>query len=663
MLNGPTITLIAVIAALIIGGLSYAISAWPKKKFYEKLHAIDELYSQAINNPYNYAHRPQIFAQVTSTTTTNLNSITNDIDEINKLLPQASEADDVHTLYKKADKVTNRLKEYATPPLSQNIGAENLLSEQDINLDTTETIKLKSYFRDLQILCWSEDINKELKNSNFTLDNYYDKYVELYTHIANSTSHEVALLPNPHELSPQETIAELQYFLKSRPIEQGTDFIKYYQYKVLGAYSEEEWEDYQLTKDSPELRTHYERFIHVDELYHQVLTNYVNYIYNPEFFSSASKYNLTKLRQRIDEVIGYTDKRLGEFKARAFVEYFTELNKTMEEYLKERPYTSTRQNIFEKYAQEIITLCSDPDFGNKVNNIDVDDLYAKYAKLYAFMGARSINPIDLLPNPRSNAPQETLEKLYIMLTHQPVASKSRFYAYCKKNEDGTINYKGFESERTTTTTSTGNVQVIHGDNNVQIMGSNTNTTHSARSSVTKPKTKSQQVNQAELFDKIAGLQQSYYHVMTDPEIMITAPIIRDTSYNKIATMEENYAALTAIIPEDKEAELSTTQYKKLHKRYTAAQSSFDAALEYAYTIGLNGISHHDRIRARVLLAKALDPSNEHEAHSAYEHLVELLAQVYAEDTETNYRHYFNPTSMPELSAYTAELKALERSKH
>lgn len=657
MLNGPTITLITVLAALILGGLYYALSAWPKKVFYEKLHTIDELYSQAINNPYNYVHRPQIFAQapLTSTTTANLNSITNDIDEINKLLPQASEADDVHDLYKKANNVISQLEEFATPPLSQNIGAENLLSEQDINLDTTETIKLKSSFRDLQILCWREDINKELKNSNLTLDDYYNRYVELYTHVADSTSHKVALLPNPHELSPQETIAELQHFLKSRPIEQGTDFIKYYQYKVLGAYSEEEWEDYQLTKDSPELRKHYEHFIHVDELYHQVLTNYVNYIYSPKFFSSTSKYNLTKLRQRIDEVIGYTDKRLGEFKARAFVEYFTELNKTMEEYLKERPYTSTRQNIFEKYAQEIITLCSDPDFGNKVNNIDVDDLYAKYAKLYAFMGARSINPIDLLPNPRSNAPQETLEKLHIMLTHQPVASKSRFYACCKENERGTISYQGFKPEEKST--STDNVQVIHGNNNVQIMGDITNSTHS---SVAKPK--SQQPNQTELFTKIAELQQSYYHVMTDPEIMITAPIIRDTSYDKVATMEEDYAALTAIIPEDKEAELSTAQYKKLHKRYTAAQSSFDAALEYAYTIGLNGISHHDRIRACVLLDKALDPSNEHEAHSAYEHLVELLAQVYAEDTATNYRHYFNPTSMPELSAYTAELKALERSK-
>lgn len=662
MFTGPIATLIAVILALILGGLSYAISAWPKKKFYEKLHTIDELYSQAINNPYNYVHRPQIFAQapLTSTTTANLNSITKDIDEINKLLPQASEADDVHTLYKKADEVTNRLKEYATPPLSQYTGAENLLSEQDINLDTTKTIELKSSFRDLQILCWSEDINKELKNSNFTLDDYYDKYVGLYTHIADSTSHDVALLPNPHELSPQETIADLQYFLKSRPIEQGTDFIKYYEYKVLGAYSEEEWEDYQLTKDNPKLRKHYERFIHVDELYHQVLTNYVNYIYNPEFFSSKSKYNLTKLRQRIYEVIGYTDKRLGEFKARAFREYFTELNNTMEAYLEERPYTSTRQNIFEKYAQEIIALCSDPDFENKINSIDVDDLYAKYAKLYAFMGARSINPIDLLPNPRSNAPQETLEKLHVMLTHQPVASKSRFYAYCKKNEDGTINYKGFESAKKSTTTSTGNVQVIHGDNNVQIMGSNTNTTHS---STPKPKTKSQQINQAELFDKIAGLQQSYYHVMTDPEIMITAPIIRDTSYDKVAAMEKAYAELTAIIPEDKEAELSTAQYNKLHDRYTAAQSSFDAALEYAYTIGLNGISHHDRIRARVLLDKALDPSNEHEAHSAYEHLVNLLAQVYAEDTETNYRHYFNPKSMPELDAYVADMKALEGEKH
>ncbi len=117
------------------------------------------------------------------------------------------------------------------------------------------------------------------------------------------------------------------------------------------------------------------------------------------------------------------------------------------------------------------------------------------------------------------------------------------------------------------------------------MGSNTNTTHS---STPKPKTKSQQINQAELYDKIAGLQQSYYHVMTDPEIMITAPIIRDTSYDKVAVMEDDYAALTAIIPENKEAELSTAQYKKLHKRYTAAQSSFDAALEYAYTIGRGG---------------------------------------------------------------------------
>lgn len=144
------------------------------------------------------------------------------------------------TCTKKANNVISQLEEFATPPLSQNIGAENLLSEQDINLDTTETIKLKSSFRDLQILCWREDINKELKNSNLTLDDYYNRYVELYTHVADSTSHKVALLPNPHELSPQETIAELQHFFKSRPIEQGTDFIKYYQYKVLGAYSEEE---------------------------------------------------------------------------------------------------------------------------------------------------------------------------------------------------------------------------------------------------------------------------------------------------------------------------------------------------------------------------------------------------------------------------------------
>ena len=144
--------------------------------------------------------------------------------------------------------------------------------------------------------------------------------------------------------------------------------------------------------------------------------------------------------------------------------------------------------------------------------------------------------------------------------------------------------------------------------------------------------------------------------------MITAPIIRDTSYDKVAVMEENYAELTAIIPEDKNAELTTKQYKKFNQRYTAAQTSFDAALEYAYTIGLNGISHHDRIRARVLLDKALDPSNEHEAHSAYEHLVELLAQVYAEDTETNYRHYFNPKSMPELDTYVADMKALEGRK-
>lgn len=651
MLNGTILTLIAVLAALIIGGLGYAISAWPKKIFYEKMHSIDELYSEAINNPHNYIYRPHFFTQAppTGTKPTTLVSITKDIDEINELLPQASEAEDVHTLYKNADKIINQLEDYAAP-----------LPAHYMEPETTKTIRLDSYFRDLQNLCLSEDINTALKVSNLTLDDYYHKYVELYTHIANSTSHKVALLPDPHELSPQETISQLQQFFNSRPIEQGTDFIKYYQYKVLGAYSEEEWEDYQLTKDNPELRKHYERFIRIDYLYHKVLTNYVNYIYNPEFFSSASKYNLTKLRQRIDEVIGYTDKRLGEFKVRAFREYFSELNNTMETYLEELPYTSTEEHPFEEYAQEFITLCSDPDFGNKVNNIDVDDLYAKYAKLYAFMGARSINPIDLLPNPRSNAPQETLEKLHVMLTHQPVASKSRFYAYCKKNEDGTINYKGFESAKKSTTTSTGNVQVIHGDNNVQIMGSNTNTTHS---STPKPKTKSQQINQAELFDKIAGLQQSYYHVMTDPEIMITAPIIRDTSYDKVAVMEDDYAALTAIIPEDKEAELSAAQYKKLHQRYTAAQSSFDAALEYAYTIGLNGISHHDRIRARVLLDKALDPSNEHEAQSAYEHLVDLLSQVYAEDTETNYRHYFNPTSMPELSAYTAELQALERSKH
>lgn len=232
MLNGPILTLIAVLIALIIGGLGYAVSAWPKKVFYEKLHAIDELYSEAINNPHNYVHRPQFFAQTppTGATRANLNSITNDINEINKLLPQASEADDVHDLYKKANNVISQLEDYAAP-----------LPAHDMDFETTKTIELNSCFRDLRNLCLGEDINAALKSSNLTLDDYYDKYIELYTHIADSTSHNVALLPNPHELSPQETISQLQRFFNSKPIEQGTDFIKYYQYKVLGAYSEEEW--------------------------------------------------------------------------------------------------------------------------------------------------------------------------------------------------------------------------------------------------------------------------------------------------------------------------------------------------------------------------------------------------------------------------------------
>lgn len=649
MLNGPTITLIAVLAALIIGGLAYAISAWPKKVFYEKLHTIDELYSQAINNPHNYIYRPQFFAQAppTSTTTTNLNSITKNIDWLNDFIPHASNTEDVHEIFKEANKITEQLEEFANPLPAQYMGSE-----------TTTTIELNSCLRDLQDLCLSEDINKALKDSNLTTHDYYQKYVKLYTHIADSTKYEIALLPNPHELSPQETIAELQHFFKLRPVEQGTDIIKYYKYKVLGAYSEKEWEDYQLTKDNSDLRKHYERFIHVDELYHQVLTSPAMYIYNPEFFSSKSEDNLNTLKRHIDDVIGYTDKRLGEFKVRAFHEYFIELDNAMLPYLKPQQYTSTDLQAFEKRAQEVINLCSDPDFENKVNNIDVGDFYAKYAKLYSFMSARTLKSIDLLPNPQDNAPQETLEKLHVMVTHQPVASKSRFYAYCTENLNGTISYQGFDSQRT----STGNVQVIHGNNNVQIMGSTTNSTrNTTHNSIAKPK--SQQINQTELFDKIAQLQQSYYHVMTDPEIMITAPIIRDTSYDKVAVMEEDYAALTAIIPKDKDTELEPQLYKKITQRYTAAQSSFDEALEYAYTIGLNGISHHDRIRARVLLDKALDPSNEHEAHSAYEHLVELLAQVYAEDTETNYRHYFNPKSMPELDAYIADMKALEGRKH
>lgn len=513
-------------------------------------------------------------------------------------------------------------------------------------------------------MCLSEDINKALKDSNLTVDDYYQKYVKLYTHIADSTQYEVAILPDPHELSPQETIAKLQHVFKIKPIEQGTDVIKYYEYKVLGAYTQEEWEDYQLTKDSPEMRKHYKRMAEVDELYHQVLTDYDNYIHNPEFFSSKSEYNLTTFKKQIDDIIENTDGYVGNFSHHFLSFYFDKLNNAVQTYLKPAQYTSTEIQRLEKNAKDVIDLCSSSDFDHKVNSVETRNLHAKYCALYAFMNDRYIGPIDLLPDPNDNAPQETLEKLHVLLTYQPVAEKSRFYAYCKKNEKGIINRKGFEPKAKLPTKEEENLQVIYGNNNVQVMGDHVNTANTVNSTHTtvdsiKAETKAQQPSQAELFDKIAGLQQSYYHVMTDPEIMITAPIIRDTSYDKVAAMEEAYAELTAIIPEDKETKLSTAQYKKLHKRYTAAQSSFDAALEYAYTIGLNGISHHDRIRARVLLDKALDPSNEHEAQSAYERLVNLLSQVYTEDTETQYRHYFNPTSMPELSAYTAELKALE----
>lgn len=649
MLASPAFPFLIIIAALIIGGLIYLVSAWPKKVFYEKLHAIDELYSQAINNPHNYIYRPWFFAKapLNSTTTANLSSITKDIEKINDLLTLASKTEDVYELYKDTGKINEQLEKFADP-----------LPAQYMDFETTKTIELNSCFRDLQNLCLSEDINKELKDSNLTVDDYYQKYVKLYTHIADSTQYEVAILPDPHELSPQETIAKLQHVFKIKPIEQGTDVIKYYEYKVLGAYTQEEWEDYQLTKDSPEMRKHYKRMAEVDELHHQILTDYDNYIHNPEFFSSKSEYNLTTFKKQIDDIISNTDGYVGNFGHHFLSFYFDKLNNAVQTHLKPAQYTSTEIQRLEKNAEDIIDLCSSSDFDHKVNSVETRNLHAKYCALYAFMSDRYIGPIDLLPDPNDNAPQETLEKLHVLLTHRPVAEKSRFYAYCKKNEKGIINRQGFEP-KAKFSEKTGNVQIIHGNNNVQVMGNSVNTTNNTQTTVDS--TEGEKPNQAELFDKIAQLQQSYYHVMTDPEIMITAPIIRDTSYDKVAVMEENYAELTAIIPEDKNAELTTKQYKKLNQRYTAAQTSFDAALEYAYTIGLNGISHHDRIRARVLLDKALDPSNEHEAHSAYEHLVDLLAQVYAEDTETNYRHYFNPKSMPELDAYIADMKALESS--
>lgn len=653
MLANPAFPFLIIITAIIIGGLIYLVTAWPKKIFYEKLHTIDELYSQAINNPHNYIYRPWFFAEapLNSTTTANLSSITKDIEKINDLLTLASKTEDVYELYKDTGKITEQLEKFADP-----------LPAQYMDFETTKTIELNSCFRDLQNLCLSEDINKALKDSNLTVDDYYRKYVKLYTHIAEATQYDIALLPNPHALSPHETIAELQYFFKSRPVEQGTDVIKYYKYKVLGAYTQEEWEDYQLTKDNPNMRKHYKRMIRVDELYHQVLTNHDNYIHNPEFFSSKSEYNLITLKEQIDDIIKGTDACAGDFGYGLLTHDLAELNYAVQNYLKPAQYTSTEIQCLEKNAKDVIALCSSSDFDHKVNSVETRDLYAKYSALYTFMSDRYIGPIDLLPDPNDNAPQETLEKLHVLLTHRPVAEKSRFYAYCKKNENGTINRQGFEPKVTPPNKAEENLQVIYGNNNIQVMGDHVNTANSINSThTTVDSTKSQQPDQAELFTKIAELQQNYYHVMTDPEIMITAPIIRDTSYDKVAAMEEDYAALTAIIPEDKEAELSTAQYKKLHKRYTAAQSSFDAALEYAYTISLNDISHHDRIRARVLLDKALDPSNEHEAHSAYEHLVDLLSQVYAEDTETNYRHYFNPKSMPELDAYIADMKALESS--
>ena len=63
MLASPAFPFLVIIAAIIIGGLIYLVTSWPKKVFYEKLHAIDELYSQAINNPHNYIYRLWFFAE------------------------------------------------------------------------------------------------------------------------------------------------------------------------------------------------------------------------------------------------------------------------------------------------------------------------------------------------------------------------------------------------------------------------------------------------------------------------------------------------------------------------------------------------------------------------------------------------------------------------
>lgn len=132
MLTSPVFPFLIIIAALILGGLYYIVTAWPKKVFYEKLHAIDGLYSQAINNPHNYIYRPWFFAKapLNSTTTANLSSITKDIEKINDLLTLASKTEDVYELYKDTGKINEQLEKFADP-----------LPAQYMDLNSTRALK------------------------------------------------------------------------------------------------------------------------------------------------------------------------------------------------------------------------------------------------------------------------------------------------------------------------------------------------------------------------------------------------------------------------------------------------------------------------------------------------------------------------------------------
>ena len=642
--------------ALALGGILYIVMGLPQDKLCEKLQTIDQLYGQVINNPQNYIYRPEFFN----------NTEPNNLKLIN-----------LYSINKKIYKLIDFLRYNDNPQLNEDISTDidNIISDlekalqpvEDLDFETTETMRLKSCASMLNELYVADSIDAALKANSRTVNDYYDAYTALYAHLENCAVEPIESLPNPHGVSPHQTVIALEKFFKQEPMRQDTEFMVRHEYTSLGSMSEGEWEQYQHTKDRPELHAHYANLQKIDDLYHLVLTNPDTYIHNPELFSSKSGYNLNDIKDQIENKIVLTEGNIEGVSFQYSDDILEKFKETLHPYTKKQYYSSTETLEMTDYAESVIRFCTDL---NVDNYMGLSEKYiADYTQLYDFMQARSINPIDLLPDPHSNTEKWTIKKLHTLTTYRPCAQYSLFYKYCENNEDGILSYQGFRAAKFHTENkpsdavddSAGSANSIDNTGNANVItNSHTHTrprketAHTAQTT----RTTTEHYSQEDLYTKIAQLQQSYYHVMTDPEIMITAPIIRDTSYDKVATMEDAYTELNAIIPENKQTPLGTKQHKKLERRYIAAQAHFDTALEYAYTIGLNGISHHNRIRARVLLDKALDPSNEHEAERAYEHLVELLAQVYAEDTETNYKHYFNPTSMPELSAYTTELKSI-----